>query len=57
MPAFLYQAQSRDRARRVVAKVEWHHGELFPRVGFIATNLDRPAKRVARFYNHLGAAE
>ena len=26
-------------ARRVVAKVEWHKGELFPRVGFIVTNL------------------
>ena len=54
---FLYQAQSRDRARRVVAKVEWHHGELFPHVGFIASNLDRPAKRVARLHNQRGAAE
>src|SRR5476649_1199074 len=36
---FLYQAQSWERARRVVAKVEWHKGELFPRVGFIVTNL------------------
>jgi hypothetical protein len=26
-------------ARRVVAKVEFHCGELFPRVGFIVTNL------------------
>ena len=31
-------------ARRVVAKVEWHRGELFPRIGFIVTNLSRPAK-------------
>jgi hypothetical protein len=54
---FLYQAQSWDRARRVVAKVEWHKGELFPRVGFIVTNLDRPAKRVVRFYNQRGTAE
>jgi hypothetical protein len=52
-----YQAQSWDRARRVVAKVEWHKGELFPRVGFIVTNLDRPAKRVVRFYNQRGTAE
>ena len=29
--AFRYQAKSWDRARRVVAKVEWHAGELFPR--------------------------
>jgi len=54
---FLYQAQSWDRARRVVAKVEWHNGELFPRVGFIVTNLSRPAKRVVRFYNQRGTAE
>jgi hypothetical protein len=54
---FEYQAQSWSRARRVVAKVEWHKGELFPRVGFIVTNLDRPAKRVVRFYNQRGTAE
>src|SRR5271154_3430882 len=54
---FLYQAQSWDRARRVVAKVEWHHGELYPSVGFIVTNLTRPAKRVVRFYNQRGTAE
>ena len=54
---FPYQAQSWDRARRVVAKVEWHKGELFPRVGFIVTNLSRSAKRVVRFYNQRGTAE
>src|ERR1035437_5643211 len=54
---FLYQAKSWARARRVVAKVEWHNGELFPRVGFIVTNLSRPAKRVVRFYNQRGTAE
>jgi hypothetical protein len=54
---FLYQAKSWSRARRVVGKVEWHHGELFPRVGFIVTNLVRPAKRVVRFYNQRGTAE
>jgi hypothetical protein len=36
---FMYQAASWDKARRVVAKVEWHEGELFPRVGFIVTNM------------------
>ena len=41
----------------MVAKVEWHNGELFPRVGFIVTNLKRPAKRVVRFYNQRGTAE
>jgi len=54
---FSYQAQSWNRSRRVVAKVEWHRGELFPRVGFIVTNLTRPAKRVVRFYNQRGTAE
>src|SRR5262249_13114078 len=44
-------------ARRVVAKVEWHAGELFPRVGFIVTNLKGRAKTVVRFYNARGTAE
>ena len=44
--------------RRVVAKVEWHQGELFPRVGFIVTNLSYPPKGIVRFYNGLaGTAE
>jgi len=54
---FLYQAASWDAARRVVAKVEWHQGELFPRVGFIVTNLPWRCKRVVRFYNQRGTAE
>ncbi len=55
--SFRYRAQSWSRARRVVAKVEWHPGELYPRVGFIVTNLRRPAKRVVAFYNGRGTAE
>jgi hypothetical protein len=35
---FLYQAASWKTARRVVAKVEFHFGELFPRMGFIVTD-------------------
>ena len=54
---FSYQAQSWKRPRRVVAKVEWHPGELYPRVGFIVTNLARPAERVVAFYTQRGAAE
>ncbi|MBI3669414.1 MAG: IS1380 family transposase [Acidobacteria bacterium] len=54
---FLYQAASWKTARRVVAKVEHHPGELFPRVGFIATNLTLPSPAVVRFYNKLGTAE
>src|SRR5690348_545966 len=55
--SFRYWAQSWSRARRVVAKVEWHPGELYPRVGFIVTNLRRSAKRVVVFYNGRGTAE
>jgi Transposase DDE domain group 1 len=43
--------------RRVVAKVEWHPGELYPRVGFIVTNLSRPSERVVAFYNKRGTCE
>ena len=39
------------------AGVEWHPGELYPRVGFIVTNLVRPAVRVVAFYNHRGTCE
>jgi hypothetical protein len=52
-----YRAGSWDCARRVVVKVAWHAGELFPRVGFIVTNLKWRAKKVARFYNRRGTAE
>ena len=54
---FSYRAKSRDRARRVVARVEWRPSELFPRVGFIVTNLSRSAERVTLFYNQRGKAE
>ena len=37
--SFQYQAKSWECARRMVVKVEWRAGELFPRVGFIVTNL------------------
>jgi hypothetical protein len=55
--SFSYQAATWSKARRVVAKVEWHPGELYPRVGFIVTNLSRPAERVTKFYNGRGTAE
>ena len=55
--SFIYRAKSWDKARRVVAKVEWHPGELVPRVGFIVTNLSRSAERVTWFYNQRGKAE
>ncbi len=40
-----------------MAKVEWHPGELYPRVGFLVTNLCRPPERVVAFYNQRGTAE
>jgi len=55
--SFLYQAATWNRARRVVAKVEFHFGELFPRVGFIVTNLATDNRAVVRFYNKRGTAE
>ena len=55
--SFLYQAASWTIARRVVAKVEFHCGELFPRVEFIVTNLGTSSRAVVRFYNKRGTAE
>src|ERR1700722_14118768 len=52
---FTYQAASWTKPRRVIAKVEWHPGELVPRLGFIVTNMSRPAERVVAFYNKRGA--
>ena len=54
---FRYRAGSWGCDRRVVAKIAWHAGELFPRVGFIVTNLKWRSKRVVRFYNKRGTAE
>jgi hypothetical protein len=44
MPSLRYQAASWAKPRRVVGKVEWHLGELFPRVGFIITNTARRSR-------------
>ena len=55
--SFRYQAASWDKPRRVVAKIEWHAGELFPRVGFIVTNLRWKSNNVVKFYNKRGTAE
>ena len=55
--SFSYQAATWDKSRRVVAKVEWHPGELYPRVGFMVTNLSSPSEPVTKFYNGRGAAE
>lgn len=54
---FTYQAKSWSNPRRVVAKVEWHPGELFPRVGYLVTTLTVPDDRVFQFYSRRGTAE
>ena len=41
----------------MIAKVEWHPGELYPRVGFIVTNMARPPENVVAFYNKRGTCE
>jgi len=55
--SFSYRAQSWNKPRHVVAKVEWHPGELYPRVGFIVTNLARSAEGIVAFYNRRGTCE
>ena len=37
--------------------MEWHRGELFPRVGFIVTNMSAGPEGVVHFYNGRGTAE
>jgi len=54
---FKYRAASWHKRRRVVAKVEWHQGDLFPRVGFVVTNMSAKTVNVVRFYNGRGIAE
>jgi DDE family transposase len=55
--SFRYQAQSWNRPRHVVAKIEWRPGELYPSVGFIVTNLARSAEGIVAFYNKRGTCE
>ncbi len=64
---FAYQAASRDKPSwdkswRVVARVERHWGDLFPKIdfpkiGFVVTNPPMEPDRIIRFYNQRGTAE
>ena len=54
---FRNQAATWKTSQRVVAKVEWHPGELYPRAGFIVTILSRPSENIITFYNHPGTCE
>lgn len=55
--SFRYRAKSWSKARRIVAKIEFHPGELFPTVGFLVSNRSLPNERVFAFYNARGTAE
>jgi len=52
-----YRAQTWDKERGVVTKIEWHDGELVPRIGFILTNSKLPAGNVVKVYNGRGDVE
>jgi len=54
---FSYRAASWKKSRRVIAKVEWHIDELFPRIGFIVTNMSSSPEAVVHFYNRRGTCE
>ena len=51
------RAKSWAKPRRIVVKIELHPSELFPKIGFIVTNLSLPGERVFAFYNDRGTAE
>lgn len=42
---------------RVYGNQEYHQGDLFPRVGFIVTNLSLPSRAAVRFYDKRGTSE
>jgi hypothetical protein len=54
---FTSQAGSWTKPGRIIAKVEWHSGELYPCVDFILTNMARSAENVVAFYNRRGTCE
>ena len=49
--SFQYRAAAWEKERRIVAKIEHHQGEMFPRIGFIVTSLKWNKKTVVRFYS------
>lgn len=54
---FPYKANSWDRARRVVVKMERPAGELFFQFTFIVTNMELQPRNVIRFYCQRGHME
>ena len=55
--SFRYRAEKWKVDRRVVARIKWIDGELFPRVHFFVTNMKRRGSRVAKFHDKRGTAE
>lgn len=55
--SFQYRAESWEKERRIVVKIEHHQGELFPRIGYIVTSLKWDNRRVVKFYNKRGTCE
>jgi hypothetical protein len=45
---FLCKAEDADSDRRVVAKIDWHNGDLFRTIGIIMTNFMRTAEKVVK---------
>ena len=45
------------KARRIIAKVEWHPRDLFPRAGFAVTRLPMEPDWIICFYNQRGTVE
>ena len=54
---FHYQAKSWTKPRRVICKIEWRSGELFPKVNFIVTNSRLSKAKVVKVYNGRGDVE
>jgi len=54
---FHYQAKSWNKPRRVVCKIEWPEGRLFPEISFIVTNSRLYKTRVVKVYNGRGDVE
>jgi|HubBroStandDraft_6_1064221.scaffolds.fasta_scaffold1984590_1 hypothetical protein len=54
--SFSYQAGSGKKSGRVIAKVKWHPGELYPRV-VIVTNMARRAENVVACSNKVGTCD
>ena len=54
---FENQAATWKKPCTSTAKVEWHRDELFPRVGFVVTNMRGGAEAIIDFYHGRGRAE